>query len=70
MEFGLVPLVLGSSPCFVPIPEKEYEQIATAKAGLLESLFVEEKFDLVIENYLELESCFLESTAQIMILRN
>jgi hypothetical protein len=69
MEFGLAPLVISSS-AFVPISEKEYEEIATAKAGLLEALFVEEKFDLVVDNYLELESCFLDSTARIMVLRN
>lgn len=70
MEFGLAPLDIGSSAFSVPISEKEYEQIASAKAGLLESLFVEEKFDLVMDNYLELESCFLDATARMMVLRN
>lgn len=31
---------------------------------------MEEKFDLVVENYLELELCFLESTTKRMVLGN
>jgi hypothetical protein len=69
MEFGLSARVV-SSTAFLPISEKEYEEIAEAKAGLLEALFVEEKFDLVVENYLELELCFLESTTKNMVLGN
>ena len=44
--------------------------IAEAKEGLFKALFVEEKFDLVAENYLELETCFLDSTAKNMVLGN
>jgi hypothetical protein len=69
MEFGLSARVM-SSTAFLPISEKEYEEIAEAKAGLLEALFVEEKFDLVVENYLELELCFLETTTKNMVLGN
>jgi hypothetical protein len=69
MGFGLSPRVV-SSTAFLPISEKEYGEIAEAKAGLLEVLFVEEKFDLVVENYLELELCFLDSTTKHMVLGN
>jgi hypothetical protein len=58
MNYGLKRYVLGSS-AFVEIAEKEYVDIKSAKANLLEALFIEQKFDAVIENYLELEICFL-----------
>ena len=62
MEYGLKRLVLGSK-AFVPISENEYCAISEAQAGLFEAVFVEEKIDLVVENYLELETSFLDSTA-------
>ena len=62
MEYGLKRLVLGSK-AFVPISGNEYCAISEAQAGLFEAVFVEEKIDLVVENYLELETSFLDSTA-------
>ena len=69
MNFGLVRLVLGSS-AFVPITEHEFNEIRVAKAALIEALSLEEKFDVVIENHLEFETCLLEATARHMLLRN
>lgn len=69
MDYRLQRYVFGS-PAFVDISEKEYVDIKSAKANLLEALFIEQKFDAVIENYLELEMCFLEISANHMILRN
>ena len=69
MEYGLKRLVLGSK-AFVPISENEYCAISEAQAGLFEAVFVEEKIDLVVENYLELETSFLDSTARNMVLKN
>ncbi len=50
--------------------EDEYRELATSKAGLLEALFIEEKFDLLMDNYLELETTLLESTARHTVLRH
>lgn len=69
MNYGLKRYVLGSSS-FVEISEEEYSNIKSAKVNLLEALFIEEKFDVVIENYLELEIGFLEISAGYMVLRN
>jgi len=66
VEFGLARMVLGSS-AFVPISQNDYEMIAEAKAGLLELLFIEQKFDVLMENYFELETTLLESGARCMI---
>lgn len=69
MEYGLARLVHDST-AFVPISQEEYSAIAEAKEGLFKALFAEEKFDLVVENYLKLETCFLDSTDKNMVLGN
>jgi hypothetical protein len=69
MIYGLSRYVIGSS-AFVEISEEEYQKIKSAKVNSLEVLFIEEKFDVVIENYLELEISLLEITAGHMVLRN
>ena len=40
-----------------------------AKSALLECLFIEEKFDLVIENYLELEKACWKAPSGISLPR-
>lgn len=69
MNYGLSRYVLGSA-AFVDISEEEYQQIKLAQANLFEMLFIETKFDVVIENYLELEMSFLEIAAGHMVLQN
>jgi hypothetical protein len=66
MEYGLARRVLGS-PAFVPIAEDEYDAIRRAREGTLECMFLEEKFDLVVENHLEFETTLLEIVARDMI---
>ncbi len=66
MEYGLTLMVLGA-PEFVRISEADYQTIIEAKRGLFECLYVEEKFDLVVENYFELEISLLESAANHMV---
>ena len=66
MEFGLARLV-NDSDAFLPISEQEYHSISKAKEDLFRMLFLEETFDLVVENYLEMETCLLESAAQQMV---
>ena len=50
----------------VSIPKARYDSIVKAKAALLVCLFIEEKFDLVVENYLELEMALLECTLRYL----
>lgn len=66
MEYGLTTMAMGS-PTFVPISEGDYNQIKVAQDGLFECLFIEEKFDLVVENFLELETTLLELVARSML---
>jgi len=58
LHYALTALAGASTP--VDIPEGRYEATVEAKSSLLECLFIEEKFDLLIENYLELEKTLLE----------
>ncbi|HZW12891.1 MAG TPA: hypothetical protein VFF81_06840 [Noviherbaspirillum sp.] len=66
MEYGLTRLVFGSSK-FVLISEQEYANLRSGRDVLLESLFIEEKFDLVVDNYLEFETYLLDLTAREMV---
>lgn len=66
MEYGLARRVLDTL-AFVSITKNEYEAIQQAREGLLECLFMEEKFDLLIENYFEFETTLLEIATRNMI---
>jgi hypothetical protein len=66
MEYGLTRKVLGRSD-FIPISKDEYDSIRRARAGIFESLFLEEKYDLIVENYLEFETTMQEITTRAMI---
>ena len=66
MEFGLTRMVLDSSS-FLTITQEEFEALSEAKTGHLSVLFIEEKFDLLAENYLEFEDAMLGSTNRHMV---
>lgn len=69
MEYRILRQVLGS-PIFLPISESEYRAIAIAKDGLVNSLYLEEKFDIVLENFYEYEMELLELSTRHMLFRN
>jgi hypothetical protein len=54
MPYVLCKMVLAATPS-LPITEAEYEGVKPAKEGLQEIISVEEKFDVAMENYVELE---------------
>jgi hypothetical protein len=68
MSFGLTRMVVGS-PGFLEITEDEYRALATAKDGLLKVLFLEQKFDLLVQTYLEFETELLQVTEQQILNR-
>jgi hypothetical protein len=53
---------------YMSITKDEFYKLENAKSGLGECLSIEEKFDIVIENYLEFETTMLSSTARNLIL--
>lgn len=69
MDYGLARQVLDHK-AFIQITESEFWEIEAAKDGLLQALFIEEKFDLVIENLLDLESTMLNSAVRGAYLHN
>jgi len=62
-EYGLTRLVLGPTP-FAVIERRDYLAIAEAKKRLLECLLLEDGFDLMVENYLELETTLLQASVR------
>lgn len=66
MQHAILRFVLGST-AVVPITKAEYDDLAIARDALLLMLFLEEKFDLVAQSYLELENDLLGSTVQAFV---
>lgn len=66
MEYGLARLVIGSSK-FVPLAEADYDRIRRCQRILREVLSVEQKFDLLIDNYLAFETHLLDLSAREML---
>lgn len=66
MDYGLTRVVIGS-PKFIVLTEKEYEEIKRSRDLLSEVLFIEQKFDLLIDDYLEFETELLEIGAREMV---
>ncbi len=69
MEYGLIRQVL-SSTAFLPISHEAYTDLQMAMEGLYRSLCIEESFDVVIENYIELESALLDAAIRQMVTKN
>ena len=69
MSFALTKAVIGCD-LFVEISETEYQAISNAKDCLFEALYLEQKLDIVIENYLEFEMELLASSTRHMVHRN
>jgi len=59
-----------STEGLIEITKHDYEELIKCKEILLELLSVEEKFNLVIENYFEFEATIFKIAAQFMIYRN
>ena len=66
MKYLLTERTLGSSVT-IKITEQEYKKIKTAKNNLLEIFYIEEKFDILIGNYLEFELDLLKYAAHHMV---
>lgn len=61
VESGMMRLVLGTS-CFVQLTDEEVANLRDATSTLSEVVSIEEKFDIVFENFIELEQ---ELTRQV-----
>lgn len=68
MKHAIIQWIL-SSPGAVEISVEDYQEIKLAKENLENALFIEDKFDLVLENYFEFEMQLLSSATRWMIFR-
>lgn len=66
MEYRLIRLLSGLKN-FIEINESRFLSIKGARSLLVEALFIEEKFELLIENYLEYEQFALNAAAEYII---
>jgi hypothetical protein len=67
MEYGITRLVFEAKHHFLPLAADEYARVKKAKADLLEALSIEEKFNLIVENYEEFENHLLHATVREVI---
>jgi len=58
MRYGITKASLGSQD-FIELTPERYNSIKNARNALLEISFIEEKFDLVVENFFEYEQTLL-----------
>lgn len=54
---------------FIDISQREYKEIKLARENLFQALFIEEKFDVIIENYIDFEKELLSSGARHMLFK-
>lgn len=54
MKHGITLAILGDFP-FLEITQPEFERISSAKSHLLHALHIEDKFDIVLQNYADFE---------------
>ena len=66
MDYGIRRFAFGTGEVLA-ISSDEYKQLADARERLLDALFLEQKFDLLIEDFLEWETELLSSTARYMV---
>ena len=59
-----------SLPGSVDLSPEEYEALKRAKKGLVRIVEIEEKFDLLLENYAEYERSLLELTLHYVLYRD
>ena len=67
MVYQLRRRIIGS-PGYLEIDEKMHNELVEAKALLLNALFVEEKFGVIVDNYLDLELALISSTLRHSVL--
>lgn len=65
-RFGLGRAVLGSR-AFLPISSQDYSHLCSAKVFVSEALAFEEKYDLLVSNYLELEKTLNDIAADHLV---
>jgi len=63
----LISMRAADAPGSIEIDEAEHNLIKDARENLFEALYLEEKLDVVIENYYEYETELLSMSSRMMI---
>ena len=66
MKYGITQLVSGHSE-FFKISKKSYDEVAYSISSLYECLYIEQNYDILVENYLDFVKSNLSSTAYYMM---
>jgi hypothetical protein len=66
MKYGITQLRLDMHT-FFELSESEYKGVLTSKNNLIESLYIEEKLNILIENYKEFEMELMDSSVSQML---
>lgn len=66
LKYGITNLVLGKQP-FLRLTVTQFEEIKQSILNLREVLYIEEKYNLIVENYAEYEKELLALTTQAMV---
>lgn len=66
MQYAIVQRGMGSKAS-ISISKKDYDQIDIARNTILEAVFIEQKYDLMLENYFEYEVSQVECSSRTMI---
>lgn len=69
MPYILTRIVMGGPHPELKLSEEDFFSIVEAKRGLFTSLWIEEKFGLVLDNYLEFEVELLEQSLRVAVFR-
>ena len=62
--------LVGEQQKFLELSKNEFDKLVSVRSKLFQALFIEEKLDLIIENYLEYEMELLSSSANHMLFGN
>lgn len=63
-------MVLGGGSEFIPISKSKFNQVGRSKNILIEALRIEEKFELLLENFIEYETDLMDISNRFMIYRS
>ena len=62
--------IINSARTYVKISDIQYKAFADARYAIINAIYVEEKFDVIIENFRELEMELLNTTASYVLFEN
>lgn len=66
-EAYVLTILLSNNDFHLPISEHEYDAVNKSSINIKQALYIEEKFDLLLGNYLDLELALLEAAAKYMV---